>query len=53
MDNKRVITPIHFIDENNTKNEMIKEEEPELNFKCKYGSINVKLSKIPILKHFI
>ena len=27
MDNKRVITPIHFIDENNTKNEIVKEEE--------------------------
>ena len=47
----RKTTPVKVTEDMIVKE--IKEEEPELNFKCKYGSINVKLSKIPILKHFI
>ena len=58
MEQRTIITPIHFVDKNNCElvRKEIKEEkteESELSFKCKYGSINVKLSKIPFLRHLL
>ena len=60
MEQRNIITPIHFVDKyEDTKlvrKEVIKEtvsDESEFTFKCKYGSINVKLSKIPFLRHIL
>ena len=59
MEQRTIITPIHFVDKNNTelvRKEVVKEtisDESEFTFKCKYGSINVKLSKIPFLRHIL
>ena len=52
MEEKKVITPIHFVDKEEKKEEP-KKNDAELNFKCKYGSINIKLGEIPIIKNFV
>ena len=60
MEQRNIITPIHFVDKNNNTIPVVKEviketvpEESELSFKCKYGSIKVNLSKIPFLRHIL
>lgn len=61
MEQRNIITPIHFVDKHNSNTipvvkEVIKEkipEESELSFKCKYGSIKINLSKIPFLRHIL
>ena len=50
---KAVIEPIRFLD--TEKKPTIKQEdkEPELKLSCKYGDINIKLSKIPFIKDLL
>lgn len=45
---KKVVNPIHFVEKE--KKEEPKKNDAELNFKCKYGSLNIKLGEIPVVK---
>ena len=56
MEEKNVVNPIHFVDKDKKAVEVHaepKKNDAELNFKCKYGSVNIKLGEIPIIKNFV
>ena len=53
MEEKKVVNPIHFVEKDRKSVEVHaepKKNDAELNFKCKYGSLNIKLGEIPVVK---
>lgn len=47
---KKAIKPIRFLNEEEEKESKKDDKDAELNFNCKYGDVNIKLSKIPFIK---
>lgn len=50
---KAVIEPVRFLDAEKKPTIKQQEKESELKLSCKYGDINIKLSKIPFIKDLL
>ena len=47
---KKAIKPIRFLNEDDEKESKKDDKDAELSLNCKYGDVNIKLSKIPFIK---
>lgn len=52
MEEKKIVKPVRFLNEEDTKKEPEKEEkeDADLVLNCKYGNLKLKLSKIPFIR---